>query len=181
MGNYINITNCNRNLQISSISTGFIEVPDHISINIYVQGCKNNCKNCQNPELQSFEGGKIINGSDIASILLSKPMADWICWLGGDAIYQPDAFLHFNKLFKSFNKRICLYTGSYFNDIKNLLDNVDIVIDGPWIEKLGSIDTETTNQKVYFKINKDEWRNIKFRQISQYIKEFYGLISETVI
>jgi anaerobic ribonucleoside-triphosphate reductase activating protein len=158
-------------MNISSISTGFIEIPDQISINIYVQGCKNNCLGCQNPELKEFDIGTNINQYTIIDIIESKPIGNWICWLGGDATYQPDDFIIFNQIFKSLNKKICLYTGRYFTDIKNMIEDVDLVVDGPWVEELGGVNSENTNQKVYFKNKNNEWINIKFKEISQYIKE----------
>lgn len=152
----------NNSIQISSISTGFIEIPGQISLNLYVQGCKMACKGCQNPDLQSFSGGTTINSSDIPNILKNRDLPTWICWLGGDAVYQPEGFMEFNKIFKEKGYKICLYTGKYFNEIENLLENVDLVIDGPWEGK--KIDEDNTNQKIYVKQN-GKWYNIEYDKL----------------
>ena len=153
-------------LKIVSISTGFSEIPGQISLNFFVQGCKKKCKNCHNPDLQSFDGGVEIFLEDIDDILRMHEMPTWICWLGGDAVYQPEGFKQFNKQFKILKYKICLYTGKYFDEVKDLLKDVDLVIDGPYEEDKGPVGNETTNQQVHIKI-KNKWQKIKFKQIKE--------------
>src|ERR1035437_10599327 len=136
-------------INIHQISTGFIEIPNQVSLNIYAQGCEKKCIGCQNPELQKFEGGTKIFISDIDKILSDYSLSKWICWLGGDAVYQPDEFMRFNKNFKKRNMNICLYTGKKFEEIKNLVHDVDLVIDGEWNGK--SIKDSDTNQTIWIK------------------------------
>lgn len=157
-----------KKMQISSISTGFIEVPTKISLNIYVQGCKLSCNGCHNPDLQSFSGGSTIFLKDFPKILEKRDLPTWICWLGGDAVYQPEGFLAFNEFFKTKGYKICLYTGNLFLKIKHLLKDVDMVVDGPWEGK--KIDEEGTNQKIYIK-NNNEWNEISFIELKNILKE----------
>jgi len=165
----INISNMSDNLSknpnilrktvvISNINAGFIEIPGKITLNLYVQGCKNNCKGCQNPDLLPFSGGKEVTEEHIKVILKTKRLPEWICWLGGDATFQPEGFKAFNKLFHELGYPVCLYTGQKFNDIQDLLNDVDLVIDGKW-EGI-PVTEENTNQKVYLKKN-NEWINVK--------------------
>ena len=149
-------------LNISSISTGFIEVPGQIALNLYVQGCKMRCEGCQNADLQPFEGGKAITLENMELVLKHRSLPTWICWLGGDAVYQPEAFLEFNAFFKQRNYQICLYTGKSFSDVENLLENVDLVIDGAWEGK--TVDKEDTNQGVYLKEH-NKWNKITFSEL----------------
>lgn len=138
-------------INISQLSTGFIEIPGSISLNIYVQGCEKRCPGCQNPELQSFSGGQKLFLKDVNEMLSDFPMSKWICWLGGDAVYQPDSLREFNKVFKEKGLRVCLYTGKQFNQLLdlNILDNIDMVIDGEWYGK--SVQDSDTNQQIYLK------------------------------
>lgn len=138
-------------IRIASYSTGFSDVPGKVSLNLYAQGCKNRCSGCHNPELQSFEGGFSINLFDMGLIVSRHMLPNWICWLGGDITYQEAAFLEFNKYFKSIEYPICLYTGRKFEDVQNLLENVDLVIDGPW-EGIPVTDIRT-NQRIFLKQN----------------------------
>ena len=151
-------------MEISSISTGFIEIPSKISLNIYVQGCKLCCEGCQNPDLQPFTTATTIKLSDLPNILHKRDLPTWICWLGGDATYQPDGFLSFNTFFKEKNYKICLYTGKEFSEIENLLENVDLVIDGPWKGK--KIDEIGTNQGIFLKTD-NKWDKISYNQLKE--------------
>jgi len=149
-------------MRISQISTGFIEVPGQISLNIYAQGCKLRCKNCQNPELQDFNGGEEITGEQFENILRDKILSSWVCYLGGDVIYQPEEFKNFNKIAVRNNYKVALYTGLYFEQVRYLLDDVSLVIDGPWEEENGGVVAETTNQRVWVK-RKKNWEQVKFK------------------
>jgi anaerobic ribonucleoside-triphosphate reductase activating protein len=151
-------------MRIANVSTGFIEVPGQISLNIYAQGCKIGCKGCQNPELLSFDGGIECNNEVFSQIIKNKQMPTWICWLGGDATFQPDGFLSANQLFKEKGYHICLYTGQLFSEIQHLIKDVDMVVDGPWqgIE----VKNTGTNQKVYLKQN-NEWKMVTFSEIKR--------------
>ena len=152
-----------KTVKISSISTGFLEVPGQIALNLYVQGCSLHCKDCHNPELQPFSGGTDISTTEILGIIKNKELASWICWLGGEPTEQPEGFKAFNKIFKKEGYGICLYTGKKFSELGNLLDNVDLVIDGPWE---GTKVTESaSNQKAYY--NKENWHQVDFNKIKE--------------
>ena len=151
-------------MQISNISTGFIEVPTKISLNIYVQGCKMRCEGCQNKDLYTFSGGTTIKLDDLPKILEKRDLPTWICWLGGDAVYQPEGFLLFNKFFKERNYKICLYTGKLLSEVTDLLEDVDLVIDGAWEGK--KIDDKDTNQCIYIK-NNSEWNKISYNKLME--------------
>lgn len=138
-------------LNISQISTGFIEIPDQISLNLYAQGCLKRCPGCQNPELQSFNGGSKIFLDDIKNIIEQYHMCDFICYLGGDITYQLNV-VEFNKEFQKYGKKICIYTGRKFEELeKEFLENVDLVKDGEWKKELGPVNQEGTNQSFWLK------------------------------
>jgi len=143
-------------INVRQLSTGFIEVPGQISLNIYAQGCEKRCPGCQNIESQSFEGGMKIFLSDIDKIAKDFSLCKWICWLGGDAVYQPESFKLFNAEFASLGFKIALYTGKEFKEVKNLLDNVSLVIDGEW--KGMTVKDKGTNQTIWYReTTSSEW------------------------
>lgn len=149
-------------MNIAYITEGFIEIPGQISLNIYVQGCSIGCKGCQNANLQSFIDGIGIAEDQMQDVLNRYELPTWVCWLGGEPTDQPEDFVKFNKLFNRNNYKVCLYTGRLFKDIQHLLDNVDLVIDGPW--QGIPITQENTNQKVYRK-DSNEWVNISYSML----------------
>jgi len=146
-------------INVRQLSTGFIDIPGQISLNIYTQGCKKRCPGCQNPHLQSFEGGTKLFLNDIDSILEDYSLSNWICWLGGDAVYQPEAFKRFNYEFQKRRIKVALFTGRLLEEVNDLLDNVDLVIDGEWqgipVKETG------TNQRIWFKQHiPDNWTQL---------------------
>lgn len=146
-------------LNITQISTGFIDVPNNTSLNIYAQGCKLKCPGCQNPQSIPFDGGVKIHVDQIIQSISTHVLCDWVCWLGGDATYQPVSFQNANRLIKLHtNKRVCLYTGQKFEDIQDLLNDVDLVIDGPWMGI--PITDHKTNQRIFLKSGKFNWDRV---------------------
>ncbi len=156
-------------LYISSISTGFIEIPGQISLNIYASGCYKRCISCHNKSLWEFRTLHVLNRDNYISILKHHPMASWVCFLGGDAVYQPKGLDLIAELSKKAGKRVCLYTGCYFLELSGLYkDNIDLIIDGPYIETKGPINLEETNQKCYIN-EKGIWRVISFNSLKEYL------------
>lgn len=149
-------------LYVSSIITGFMEIPTQISMNIYVSGCMKRCKNCQNSSLWEFKKDHILDEKVLKMALKHHSMANWICFLGGDAVYQPKGLEKIAEVAKKEGKRVCLYTGLNFFELNEInKDNIDLIIDGEWEEEKGPVNTSTTNQKCYIKEN-NEWQVIGF-------------------
>lgn len=109
------------------------EVPDKISLNIYLSGCINNKKCdrslCQNKLLHSFKSGIDYKSdliyNDIRSYLNKCDIIDSICLLGGEPLDQP------LNLLKDFVNDIhemkhdilfYCYTGYDYEDRKDLID-----------------------------------------------------------
>ena len=118
-------------LYINSISTGFIEIPNQISLNIYVSGCFKRCKNCHNSHLQNFNKTLLLNEQMFNKMLQLYKMANWVCFLGGDAVYQPKGLETIAQFSKKSGKRVCLYTGILFSELEKInINDIDLIIDG---------------------------------------------------
>ena len=157
-------------MKIAQVSTGFLEVPGQISLNIFAQGCKIKCDKCHMPELQEFNGGTDLTLENVSTLEKQFNLSKWICWLGGDATYQPDDLIKLNKYFKSQNKFIALYTGKELNDIKDLLENVDLVKTGKYIGK--TIFDKDTNQKFWIRKNNDTFTYIFNNKLKEIIARY---------
>lgn len=145
-------------LKIAQVSTGFIEVPNHISLCVYTQGCKRQCKDCHNPTLWSFDGGEKVLEIEAELLINEHPMCDYVVYLGGEPLDQLQGLIAFSKEFKKLNKRICLYTGYQFSEIdKELLKYIDIVVDGEFVKEKGPVTSKTTNQKIWLKTVDGNW------------------------
>ena len=110
---------------------------------IFFQGCAHHCYGCHNPETWDFEGGKEVSFDLIKKIIDDNPYADGLTLSGGDPLYQIDASTEIAEYAKSKGLDVILYTGFLFEEVlemtkanqrlKDLLNNVDTLIDGPFI------------------------------------------------
>ena len=120
-----------------------------VSVTFFTQGCPHRCKGCHNPETWDFNGGKdftveILN--DIYRSISANGVERNFCIMGGEPLCEQNLFLTCmviqNVRLRYPNIKIYLWTGYYYdqllkmNDpkIKLILDMIDVLIDGPYIE-----------------------------------------------
>lgn len=110
---------------------------------LWCQGCNVHCKKCHNPETWNLCGGKEYLISDIKQeIQKYSKYHDGITLTGGDPFLQAPACLEIAKYTKEELKlNVWAYCGLTYEQIlqdeekKELLKYVDILIDGPYIDK----------------------------------------------
>ena len=114
----------------ADIRTSYID-GNSPSMAIYFQGCTLGCKGCQNPELQSLDGGYLENTDVIIKILeKNKDFYKGVVFSGGDPMDQEEALF---DLLNRIDLHKTLYTGRYIKDIPaSILEHVDCVVDGPF-------------------------------------------------
>lgn len=110
---------------------------------IWTQGCSHNCKGCHNPETHDFNGGVLMDVEEIKNEISNLEFQDGITLSGGDPFMQPEACLEIAKFAKSLGLNVWSYTGFTFDQLKilskskpvimELLQNVDVLIDGKFI------------------------------------------------
>lgn len=131
-------------VRLAGISPESIVDGSGLRYTIFLQGCSHNCKGCQNPDTHSFDGGYTIDTEEILNEVLSNPMLDGITLSGGDPFFQAKNLIELCKDIKNNNLDIWAYTGFKFedfinksngitNDMVELLKNIDILVDGPFI------------------------------------------------
>ena len=124
----------------------FQEVPNEVSLSFAIAGCTNNCKNCswQNIKMQK----KPLSAAVFENYLKKyKGLASCVVFLGGD--WKPRTLLNRLKKAKEYGFKTCLYTGK--NDVSNeIKEQLDYLKVGPYIEELGGLASEKTNQKFIF-------------------------------
>lgn len=109
---------------------------------VYAAGCAHKCPGCHNPQSWDVKAGDTIPVKTIAKKLLENEFED-ITFSGGDPFYQAEAFSELARIIKqSSTKSIWCYTGFVFEVLItnpryiSLLQNIDVLVDGPYIEKL---------------------------------------------
>jgi len=116
---------------------------------LWVQGCPRKCPGCMTPEARAFDRGKVINIDDIAAQILSTADIEGITISGGEPFMQAGALVCLiEQIRKKKNVGVIVYTGytleklhrkSVSEDARNiqrLLEQTDLLIDGPYIREL---------------------------------------------
>ncbi len=112
---------------------------------IYCAGCGHHCPGCHNPQSWNFDGGREMSTEEIMKIIEADPYAN-VTFSGGDPMYQAVGFAELaREIHKRTNKDIWCYTGFTFeslinHDQRELLEQIDVLVDGPFIEKLRDTD-----------------------------------------
>lgn len=132
-----------------------------IRVSLFVSGCTLRCKGCFNEESWDFKAGKEFTEDTLNEVIeaLSNSYVSGFSVLGGDPLEDRNinTVTKICKAIKDrFNgtKSIWLWTGRVYDKYKNheLFKYVDVVIDGPYVEKYkvsgGRKPYGSTNQRV---------------------------------
>lgn len=132
-----------------------------LSTEIFMQGCYKNCPECFNQRLRSFESGVHMDWEDLYKSLVRHVPYRCVTFSGGEPMLQAKTLTYLAKSLKDSGFTICCYTGYQaeelpylFPDSKDLLQYIDVLIDGMFIrELLTPIDkdykfTGSSNQRI---------------------------------
>ncbi len=113
---------------------------------IYCAGCNHQCPGCHNPQSWDFRGGKEMTVEQIMRVIEADPFTRGVTFSGGDPMYQAAGFAELaRQIHRRTQKDIWCYTGFTFeslihDDQRELLAELDVLIDGPFIEKFSDPD-----------------------------------------
>lgn len=137
-----------------------------IRVTLFVSGCDRHCDECHNPETHDPCYGQPFNNIAYNEIIedLKCEWCSGTTLCGGDPLYpgnRKDVATLVEHLKEDFpTKSIWMYTGYalddilYLNDdsIDRILNNVDVILDGPYVKSLNSPDKHwvgSSNQHIY--------------------------------
>lgn len=119
-------------------------VPDKISLYFEVTGCSLRCNGCHTPELRE-DIGTAFTDEGLSKILSRyKGHADVVVFLGGEASLQE--LTKMLRLCKDHGFLTCMFTGLPFVP-STVMKELTYIKTGPYVEKLGGLESKTTNQK----------------------------------
>ena len=107
---------------------------------IYCAGCNHRCPGCHNPQSWAFDGGRDMTVKEIMRIILADPFTRGVTFSGGDPMYQAAGFAELaRQIHRRTQKDIWCYTGFTFeslihDDQRELLKELDVLVDGPFIQ-----------------------------------------------
>lgn len=134
-------------------------------VSLFVQGCRRKCPGCFNPETHDPDGGRPFGEEEKKKIFdeLGKKWCRGLSLLGGDPMSAcSDNRAVVLDLCKEVKRRfpdktIWMWTGYPYEELKlfcpEILDYVDVVVDGPFVEKLKDLSLEwrgSSNQRIIY-------------------------------
>lgn len=113
---------------------------------IYCAGCHHACPGCQNPQSWDINNGHLMSTREIMDIIKSDPWAN-VTFSGGDPMYQAEGFTELARAIRQeTDKDIWCFTGYTYEQILHnptrlaLLEQLDVLVDGPFIQTLRNPD-----------------------------------------
>ena len=135
------------NLRIANIVNDSIVDGPGLRLTVFVQGCVHNCEGCHNPDTHNLYGGKIVDTEYILSEFYSNPLLDGVTFSGGEPFLQQEPLSLIAEDIRANGFNVITYTGFTWEKLMEekdkyygLLRHTDILIDGPFIERLKSYD-----------------------------------------
>lgn len=121
------------------------EVPGEISLTFYISECPLKCKGCHSPLLWSSNGTELTSLTYYNYLMRYQGLATCVLFMGGD---WDDQLVEFLEQAKGLNFKTALYSGYNISSISsNILDKLDYLKYGPWVNELGGLASVTTNQQ----------------------------------
>ena len=134
-------------LNLSGIVSDSIVDGPGIRTTIFSQGCPHHCPGCHNPETWDFGCGTDVPVESIVGIVKSNPLCRGVTFSGGEPFAQAAGFAKLAKLLKQQGYEVASYSGYTFEELlegsedqKQLLESIDILIDGPFLQAQKSLE-----------------------------------------
>lgn len=106
---------------------------------VFAQGCPHGCPGCHNPESHAPDGGTLRDTDEIVGLIDANPLLDGITLTGGEPFMQSEAYLELSRAAHARGLNVWCYTGYEYEqllereDARALLDDVDVLVDGPFL------------------------------------------------
>jgi anaerobic ribonucleoside-triphosphate reductase activating protein len=165
-------TKVNPYLSLLSIPPGYLNIMGYVDeseVNgpgtravVWVQGCLRECQGCFNPESWSFEINQLVTVDHLVEQILENPRNEGVTFSGGEPFWQAPALALLARKLKAHGLNVMSFTGFTLEQLqddygpagaKELLAELDILIDGPYVESLAvhspDCPVSSRNQRVH--------------------------------
>lgn len=159
-------------LELLEIPPGYVNIMGYVDeseVNgpgcravVWVQGCLRECPGCFNPESWSFEINQLMAVDTLVEKITSNPHNEGVTFSGGEPFWQAPALANLAHKVKAQGLNVMSFTGFTLEKLQaeyapassqNLLAQLDILIDGAYIQSLAinSPDSpvSSSNQRVH--------------------------------
>lgn len=112
---------------------------------VWVQGCWRECPDCFNPSSWSLVVNQLVSVEELAERILSESANQGVTFSGGEPFLQAPALAALAKQIKTAGLNVMSFTGYTLSELRSpkapegaeaLLDQLDILIDGPYVSAL---------------------------------------------
>lgn len=120
-----------------------------IRYTIFTQGCPHRCPGCHNPQTHDPEGGYLEDIAVLWEQIQKNPLIKGVTFSGGEPFLQPLPLAELARQVHTLGKDVITYTGYTFEQLleqldqqpgwRELLEQTDILIDGPFIQEQKSL------------------------------------------
>ena len=126
----------------------FREIPDEITLAINISGCPVKCPGCHSSYLVQ-DIGEVLDRNSLKVLIEDNPGISCVSFMGGDAdpAYIRELSLWVKDTWPGM--KTGWYSGRDLAHAQAVLDALDFVKVGPFIDECGPLDWETTNQRFY--------------------------------
>lgn len=142
-------------LKVASFDIVFQEIPGEVTLALNLSGCPCHCPGCHSQHLWE-DTGEILDEELLNGLINRyKGLITCVAFMGGDQ--APEEVVHWAEYVKNGGLKTAWYSGRTAYP-KNPMA-LDFLKLGPFIEALGGLKSETTNQRLY-KRRGEEWEDI---------------------
>ena len=124
---------------------------------LFLQGCRLRCSGCQNPQTWDFDGGTLVPSDEVLARIRENPLVHGVTFSGGEPFEQAEALLPLAKELKAQGYHLMAFSGFTLEQLvqkpecRALLEQLDLLVDGPFIEAQKSLDLRfrgSRNQRI---------------------------------
>lgn len=144
-------------LRIAGIVDDSIVDGEGVRLTVFTQGCPHHCHGCHNPQTWNLTGGHEIDTEEIVQKLKENPLLSGITFSGGEPFLQPAPLAEIARAAHKLGLDVWSYTGFTLEelekrtDVQQLLNEVDVLVDGPYVEALRDLTLRfrgSSNQRI---------------------------------
>lgn len=137
-------------IRIAGIVNDSIVDGPGLRFTIFTQGCPHHCPGCHNPETHDPNGGKEGDTENIIAKMKKNPLLSGITLSGGEPLMQSAACLELAMAAHQMGLNVWAYTGYTWEKLMQendpdrlaLLKEVDVLVDGPFLENQRSLELD---------------------------------------
>ncbi len=143
------------NIRIAGVVNDSIVDGPGLRFSVFTQGCSHHCPGCHNPETHDPQGGHDEDTDALIAKMKKNPLLSGLTLTGGDPLEQSAPCLELAKAAHALGLNVWAYTGYTWEQLLSrndpdqmaLLREVDVLVDGPFIQSERSLELDYRGSK----------------------------------